>query len=173
MIVRPARPDDVPRMAGVDAGAGPFPWTEQRLRQVLGEVTGAAALVADTGGAGGPVDIAGFVLFSCHLDEGTVLNIAVHAARQERGLGRELLEAALQHMRAGGMRRCLLEVRRSNEAALALYRGAGFVEDGMRKNYYPAAAGREDAILLSLTLRDEGRDEGRDDLPGELVRIDE
>lgn len=155
MIVRPARPDDVSRMAAVDAVAGPFPWTGQRLRQVLDGVSGCEALVGD---AGGSAEIAGFVLFSCQLDEGTVLNIAVHPARQQRGLGLELLRAALQRMRARGMRRCLLEVRRSNAAALALYRGAGFVEDGVRKNYYPAAAGREDAILLSRALPDEMRD---------------
>ena len=76
----------------------------------------------------------------------------MHASRQQRGLGLALLQAALRHMRAAGMRRCLLEVRRSNRAARGLYRGAGFDEDGTRKNYYPAAAGREDAILLSRTL---------------------
>lgn len=152
MNVRPARPDDLPRMAAVDAAAGPFPWTEQRLRQALDDLPGARALVADDSAVDAPADVAGFVLFCCQPDDGTILNIAVHAGRQRRGLGLALLQAALQAMHAAGMQRCLLEVRRSNRAALRLYRGAGFNEDGTRKNYYPAAAGREDAILLSRTL---------------------
>ena len=46
----------------------------------------------------------------------------------------------------------LLEVRPSNKSALRLYRARGFKEMGMRKNYYPGAHGREDAVILSLPL---------------------
>ncbi len=51
-----------------------------------------------------------------------------------------------------GSRRLFLEVRPTNTAALALYRGAGFVEIARRKHYYRARGGREDAIVLSLDL---------------------
>ena len=71
---------------------------------------------------------------------------------QRQGLGGLLLAAALRAAVAAGAGRCLLEVRASNRAALALYRRQGFTEDGVRKNYYPAGAGREDALLMSKEL---------------------
>ncbi|HET19983.1 MAG TPA: ribosomal-protein-alanine N-acetyltransferase, partial [Chromatiales bacterium] len=56
--------------------------------------------------------------------------------------------------REQGLERILLEVRASNTPALGLYRSEGFCEDGVRKGYYPASGGREDAILMSRSLAD-------------------
>jgi ribosomal-protein-alanine N-acetyltransferase len=105
------------------------------------------ALVAVAG-----ADVAGYVLLYLVLDEVTILNIAVAPPHQGQGLGRQLLQAALRASREHGARRCLLEVRASNRAALALYEGEGFIEDGVRKDYYPAGSGREDALLMSKEL---------------------
>ncbi|MEQ8952971.1 MAG: ribosomal-protein-alanine N-acetyltransferase, partial [Gammaproteobacteria bacterium] len=52
---------------------------------------------------------------------------------------------------------CFLEVRPSNNSAIALYKSMGFVQIGQRKNYYPGVNGREDAILMSRTLPLDGR----------------
>lgn len=94
----------------------------------------------------------GFIAYSCVGDESTVLAVAVAAALQGRGLGAALLQHALAEMREGGVRRCLLEVRVSNTPARRLYTQCGFVEDGVRKNYYRIEQGREDAVLMSLNL---------------------
>jgi ribosomal-protein-alanine N-acetyltransferase len=75
---------------------------------------------------------------------------------QRRGIGREVLGFVLRLARELGAHRILLEVRPSNEAARALYAAAGFTEIATRRGYYPAGAGREDAIVLELVL--EGRD---------------
>ena len=96
--------------------------------------------------------ILGFAVFSQVLDEGTLLNIAVHPRRQGAGLGRVLLNDVLAGMRTAGCVRCLLEVRAGNAPAIAMYRAIGFCEDGVRRQYYPALEGREDALLMSLSL---------------------
>ena len=160
MTVRRARPEDVPAMVAIDTRAGPFPWRPGRLEQTFANLQGIQGLVVEDvseeglpgKGAVARKTIQGFILYHCVLDEGSVLNIAVSRERQGQGLARDLLHNALASMRAQGMRRCLLEVRRSNKPACALYRGAGFVEDGVRRNYYPDGARREDALLMSVAL---------------------
>jgi ribosomal-protein-alanine N-acetyltransferase len=62
------------------------------------------------------------------------------------------MAAMLEHATELGIARCLLEVRASNLAAQGLYQSLGFMSDGRRKNYYPKGSGREDALLMSLTL---------------------
>lgn len=84
--------------------------------------------------------------------EAELLTVGVATAHQRCGLGRTMLEALQMRARERGFARIFLEVRPSNTAALALYRRAGFVEIGRRRGYYPAAAGREDAILMEGRL---------------------
>jgi ribosomal-protein-alanine N-acetyltransferase len=95
----------------------------------------------------------GYVLLSQVLDEASIHSIAVAPECQRQGLGQLLLNAALAHMQAAGASRCLLEVRQSNTAARRLYERSGFELDGIRKNYYPAPTGREDALLMSKELK--------------------
>jgi len=87
------------------------------------------------------------------LDEAELLNIVIAADHQGQGLGRQLLSGLMQDLRQQGCQRLFLEVRASNTPALALYQRCGFVQSGLRKNYYPAADGqREHAILMEATL---------------------
>ncbi len=90
--------------------------------------------------------------FSLVLDEGSLLNIVVDRQQRGQGLGGRLLCAGLEWLQQIGAQRCLLEVRESNHSARALYRGLGFTEDGLRKNYYPLGSDREDAVLMSVDL---------------------
>jgi ribosomal-protein-alanine N-acetyltransferase len=62
------------------------------------------------------------------------------------------LQQLCRREQAKGAQRLLLEVRPSNLPARALYAASGFVEIGRRKHYYPAANGREDALVLALQL---------------------
>jgi len=81
-----------------------------------------------------------------------VLLVAVRAPERRRGGGSALLQAALGSARRAGLRAVHLDVRASNQAALGLYRRFGFAEVGRRPRYYE---GREDAVLMSLALREE------------------
>lgn len=74
--------------------------------------------------------------------------IAVAAGSQRRGLGRRLLQAAVDELRRAGIQEVWLEVRASNHPALELYRSFGFHETGRRSRYYRDPV--EDAVLMSL-----------------------
>jgi ribosomal-protein-alanine N-acetyltransferase len=145
--VRPGTPSDVRRLAELERLTAINPWPlEQFVYSSLRDNQGSLVLEGETG------EVLGFAIFQQVLDEVTLMNIAVHPEYQGRGHGRRLLVALLQELVARGVARCLLEVRRSNTAAQALYRAQGFVDDGVRSNYYPTADGREDALLMSLEL---------------------
>ena len=85
-------------------------------------------------------------------DEAHVLNVCVAPEEQGRGQRRRLLRALLQQARTRGAQRVFLEVRPSNTGAIALYHAEGFNEIGRRPRYYPAKAGREDAIVMAKEL---------------------
>jgi ribosomal-protein-alanine N-acetyltransferase len=76
----------------------------------------------------------------------------VAAPWQGQGHGSALLLAVQGHAAALGLGSLWLEVRQSNLRARALYRRRGYTEVGLRKGYYPAAAQREDAIVMSLPV---------------------
>ncbi len=95
----------------------------------------------------------GYVLLMYAVDEAHLLNLAVHPAAQGRGHGRLLLDKALALARGKQAQTMFLEVRPSNERAIAVYQRCGFAGVGRRKAYYPAHGnGREDALILSLAL---------------------
>jgi ribosomal-protein-alanine N-acetyltransferase len=92
-----------------------------------------------------------FVLMSA-AGEAHLLNLSVAASHQRRGHGAALLREAARIARSRGARAVFLEVRPSNQAAHRLYTRFGFRKVGLRREYYPADAGREDALVLSLPL---------------------
>lgn len=83
----------------------------------------------------------------CHL-----LTLCVHPDFQRQGFGRKIFKLLLDRAYKLDATECFLEVRRSNESAIALYQSLGFAVIGERKNYYPGSAGREDALIMSRTL---------------------
>lgn len=86
------------------------------------------------------------------VDEAHLLNLAVDPAVQRCGLGMRLLTYLANRMYELGARSLLLEVRPTNVDALRLYRRFGFHDIGLRKGYYPARWGREDAIVMRAIL---------------------
>ena len=95
-----------------------------------------------------PWETWGYIIYWILADEMHLLNLAVHPAQRRRGIARFLLTAALDKARAQGAAVVWLEVRPSNTAAVALYEKAGFEHLGIRKAYYKADDGREDALVL-------------------------
>lgn len=94
----------------------------------------------------------GFAVTQSVLDEAELLNIVMDPQWQGQGLGKRLLRELSAALAAAGARRLFLEVRAGNAVARALYSSQGFIENGRRKNYYPCADGREDAILMETDL---------------------
>lgn len=95
--------------------------------------------------------VAGFIVISVVLEEANINNIVVSNESQGQGIAKALMEAAMTRLTNEGVSLCMLEVRKSNQAALALYDQFGFVVDGVRAGYYRAehGLGREDALLMS------------------------
>ena len=138
----------MPRMAEIERVTAIHPWSlNQLLESSLREHEHSLVLQEQADG-----EILGFCIYQQVLDEATLMNIAVHPDRQGRGQGRLLMAWLLRQLSSQGASRCLLEVRRSNLAAIALYRHVGFVDDGVRSNYYPTTSGHEDALLMSCEL---------------------
>ena len=98
-------------------------------------------------------EIVGYAVLMPALDEVHLLDICIASTFQRKGLGIKLLGEMLALARVFKFGRMILEVRRSNFAASALYRNAGFTEIGVRRGYYPAANEREDAIVMEYKLQ--------------------
>ena len=95
---------------------------------------------------------AGHSVLSEVAGEAELLNISVDSKYQGMGLGRELLRYMLRKAAELNAQRVFLEVRESNSVAQSLYSSEGFNEVGLRAAYYPAAKGREDAVIMALEL---------------------
>jgi [ribosomal protein S18]-alanine N-acetyltransferase len=96
--------------------------------------------------------IVGYAVLMPALDEVHLLDISIAGAYQRKGLGKKLLGEMLALARTLKFERVILEVRPSNGAAIGLYRAAGFSEIGVRRGYYPADHGREDAVVMEYKL---------------------
>ncbi len=145
--IRPGAASDLRAIAAIEKSAAQQPWSLSQFVEASLSEHNASLVLTDPQNR-----VLGFALYQQVADEATLLNIAVLPEAQGRGVGGRLLQGLLERLAALGARRLLLEVRRSNSRAIALYRRHGFVEDGVRSAYYPAAEGREDALLMSRRL---------------------
>lgn len=136
---------DIDAVQAIEASAYGFPWTRGNFIDSL-----AAGYLAEVLLDEGCV-VAYFVAMA-GVDELHLLNITVAPPLQGQGLGSLLLDAVQDHGRSRGLAKLLLEVRQSNRRALALYQRRGFAEVGLRRAYYPALQGREDALVMCLAL---------------------
>lgn len=138
---------DVDAVYAVETAVYPHPWSRGNFVDSL--ASGYSGwTVRDTDGA-----LAGYFLLMAAVDEAHLLNVAVAAPYQRRGLGLYLLDKIVACARGLSMASILLEVRPSNLRALKVYEKYGFTEIGRRKNYYPAHNGqREDAIVMRFIL---------------------
>ena len=97
-------------------------------------------------------ELIGYFVLMVAVGEAHLLNLSVAAPHQRRGYGSALLDEATRLARSLGAANVFLEVRPSNRAAQELYYRYGFCKVAVRRGYYPAPSGREDALVLSLAL---------------------
>ena len=88
-------------------------------------------------------------------DEGYITNVAVDPSRRRQGVAAQLLQVFDNFARGNRLAFLTLEVRPSNAAAIALYRGFGFREVGRRRNYYDLP--KEDALILTKYYTEEAQ----------------
>ena len=146
VLIRPMSENDVSEVIAVERASYQFPWSEGIFRDCLrvGYVC-RVVTVNDT--------IIGYGVMSVGAGEAHILNLCIGESHRCRGVGRRLLSYLVERGAAAGMSEAFLEVRPSNTSAIRLYQSAGFEQVGMRRGYYQAVGGREDAAVLKLALR--------------------
>ena len=143
--VRQLTADDLDDLLALEEACFSAPWSRESYRRELEEND-----LANYWGVFEEGRLIGFAGYWLILDEGHITNIAVAPERQNRGVGRFLLQGVINGCLAGGGKFLTLEVRASNQAALHLYEKAGFASAGTRPNYYDDP--KEDAIIMWKTL---------------------
>jgi len=136
---------DVASVVAIERASYQFPWSEGIFRDCLR--VGYVCRVACVGD-----EIVAYGVMSTGAGEAHVLNLCVNAPFRCKGVGRQLLNHLLDRARAAGMGEAFLGVRPSNTAAIRLYHSMGFEQVGIRRGYYQAVGGREDAAVLKLSF---------------------
>lgn len=145
MILRDMTEADLDAVLRIEREVHTHPWTPGNFSDALRSKYQCKVFESDG-------VMLGYAVLMLAVDESELLDIAIDAGHQRQGWGRKLLEEMMVLARHFGMRRMVLEVRASNKAAIALYRKAGFGDIGLRRDYYQAQNGREDAILMGREL---------------------
>ena len=136
---------DLDGIVQIERAVNPFPWGEEALRDTI--VSSGHHLVSLREGR-----VVGFLLSNFVFDEAQLLLIGVSPDWQGVGVGGQLLKELINRSQDRGQKLIYLEVRSGNERAIRLYRSLGFMDIGVRRDYYPGLVGREDAIVMSLQI---------------------
>ncbi len=139
------RNEDLDELMPIERRIYEFPWT--RTNFVDSIAAGHSVWVLR-----GPAGLEAYCVLMSAVDEVHLLNLSVASLSQGKGLGRALLGWTERIARQQHASTVLLEVRPSNQRALSLYQLSGYEQVGVRRGYYPAAQGREDAIVMRKPL---------------------
>lgn len=144
-MIRPMVPEDIDAIMVIEREIHAYPWTRGNFIDSL--QAGYSCWVHER-----DHEMVGYAVLMVVPDEAHLLNISVSKPFQGRGVGRELLAQLVGIARGYLAQTMFLELRPSNTAARRLYDGLGFNEISIRRGYYPAKNGREDAVLMGLAL---------------------
>lgn len=142
---RPMTLADVPGVLGVERASYLFPWSEGVFRDCIR--VGYLCRVVETAG-----EIGGYAIMSYGAGEAHILNICIRADLRGSGIGRRMMNFLIERARLAEMQDIFLEVRPSNPIAIHLYESLGFTRVGVRKAYYQATGGREDAWVYKCHI---------------------
>jgi len=138
--------EDLDRVLAIEQASFTMPWSRNLFLSEFRNAPVSLMLVARS--SLDPRVIIGYIVCWIVADELHILDLATDPARRRTGIARHLVLEALKNAYERCVRRTFLEVRASNEAALNLYEGLGFVRSIVRKGYYDLPV--EDAVVMSL-----------------------
>ena len=141
MTFREMQVEDLDQVAEIEKSLFSVPWTKEGFFTFLIKDENMFFVVEEKN------KILGYCSMQTVIDEGDILNVAVRKDRQKEGIGYFLVDSMLMMAEARGIRTVHLEVREGNGTARRLYSRLGFVEDGLRKNYYSDPL--ENAVLMT------------------------
>ena len=142
---RPMCLEDLETVMATEHQIYPFPWTFGNFRDSLS--AGYSCWVYEHEGL-----MIGYGVMMLAAGEAHLLNLGIAQEWQRQGMGRKLLQHLIKVAREYHAEIMFLEVRPSNIAAIRLYEDTGFNEMAVRKSYYPSHNGREDAVLMGMSL---------------------
>ncbi|MDO6682024.1 ribosomal protein S18-alanine N-acetyltransferase [Oceanobacter sp. 5_MG-2023] len=140
-----AGPDDLEAVMAIEQRCQSHPWSREVMLRYLSKEHVVWRLELDG-------TLIGFAVVTQIAGEAELLDIAIDPDYQGRGFGQQLLQRLLDDVGSKGNERMFLEVRASNMPAIAVYEKLGFCQIGVRRNYYPAKIGREDALMYCQEL---------------------
>jgi ribosomal-protein-alanine N-acetyltransferase len=143
--IRTMSDTDVTDVMKIETRAYAFPWTVGIFRDCMG--AGYCCYVVERN-----AEIIAYAVMSVAAGESHILNVCVSPDLRGEGYGYVLIDRLIALARQLGADMMFLEVRPSNAAARRLYDKLGFNEIGVRRDYYPADEGREDALILAKQL---------------------
>ena len=146
VTVREMIHDDVPEVSDIERRSYEFPWSHGVFRDCL--LAGYHCAVVERDGT-----VVGYGVLSVAAGEAHILNLCIDPTYRELGYGERLLDEILSMARKAEVGEVFLEVRPSNEKAIALYMKKGFRNIAYRPAYYQASGGREDAAVFSKILK--------------------
>ena len=145
ILIRDMGFDDVAVVAELEQQSYTFPWSAAIFRDCLRARYYCCVIELDH-------ICIGYGIMSSGAGEAHVLNLSVSPLYRCRGIGSQLLEHLIEFAKGLNVMDVFLEVRPSNPAAIRLYQSQGFAQIGIRRGYYQAAGGREDAVVLRKVL---------------------
>lgn len=140
ITIRRMQPSDLPQVCDIEKENFSLPWSEKSFADSMerNDTVFLVALADD--------EIAGYIGCYCIAGEGEITNVAVKSSCRRKGIGGMLLEKLYEEGALLDTQEFFLEVRESNEAAIALYSRQGFVKEGIRKNFYEQPV--ENALIM-------------------------
>lgn len=134
------RKEDLEQVSTMEAACFSMPWSKKSFEENLNR-SDAVYVVARDG-----EKVLGYCGAYVILNEADINQVAVEPLHRKKGIGGKMLAALLDKLGKAGADAVTLEVRKSNEAAIALYESMGFVTEGIRKNFYEKPV--EDALIM-------------------------
>jgi len=147
LIIEAMKVADLPEVVAIEKASFKTPWSETLFYNEIFKAI-AVPRVARINGK-----VVGYLCANVIIDEGHILNLAVHPEYRGRKIASRMIREVLEIMRTDNCRSVFLEVRVSNQEALKVYEKFGFVLLGTRKNYYTSPV--EDAVIMVLRLTGE------------------
>ena len=144
MQIRPMTMEDCEQVAEIEAASFSMPWSIRAFTDAVSRENYRFFVVDEAG------EILGYCGFLYVLDEGEIPNVCVKESARRQGVGRQMMEVLIEEAKRLSLTILYLEVRESNRGARRLYESLGFVENGIRKNFYEQPT--EHAVLMSKTL---------------------
>lgn len=140
ILIRAMRPEDLLQVCAVEKENFSLPWSEKSFRESMEreDTVFLSALIGE--------EVVGYLGCYCICGTGEITNVAVKKEHRRKGIGGLLLEQLYLEGAKHETEEFFLEVRESNEAAIALYACQGFVKEGIRKNFYEKPV--EHAVIM-------------------------